>query len=211
MSEKSAFERLAAIDVSKHIEKKNGLSYLSWAWAVDQLLRSDPSASWSFNDSMKFGETVMVSCTVTAFGKPMTMYLPVMDYRNKAISNPDAFAVNTAMMRCLVKAIALHGLGLYIYAGEDLPLEDSVQSPGVHKPTANEAFQPDEEEVKFLSGIVADIISLENDPAVAAEKFYGSGLDNDEKIYIWNELGNYSALRRKMKKINEELKQKEGI
>ena len=63
----------------------------------------------------------MVFCSVTAFGKTMTAQLPVMDYRNKAIPNPDAFAVNTAMQRALAKAIALHGLGLYIYAGEDLP------------------------------------------------------------------------------------------
>jgi hypothetical protein len=62
----------------------------------------------------------MVFCTVTAFGKTMTAQLPVMDYRNKAIPNPDAFAVNTAMQRCLAKAIALHGLGLSLYAGEDL-------------------------------------------------------------------------------------------
>jgi hypothetical protein len=67
-----------------------------------------------------FGETVMVFCTVNAFGKSMTAQLPVMDYRNKAIPNPDAFAVNTAMQRCLAKAIALHGLGLSLYVGEDL-------------------------------------------------------------------------------------------
>jgi hypothetical protein len=67
----------------------------------------------------------MVFCTVNAFGKSMTAQLPVMDYRNKAIPNPDAFAVNTAMQRCLAKAIALHGIGLYIYAGEDLPQEDA--------------------------------------------------------------------------------------
>lgn len=66
----------------------------------------------------------MVACAVTAFGKTMTMQLPVMDHRNKAIPSPDAFAVNTAMQRCLVKAIALHGLGLYIYAGEDLPAQE---------------------------------------------------------------------------------------
>jgi hypothetical protein len=62
----------------------------------------------------------MVFCTVNAFGKSMTAQLPVMDYRNKAIPNPDAFAVNTAMQRCLAKAIALHGLGLSLYVGEDL-------------------------------------------------------------------------------------------
>lgn len=115
------FERLAAVNVNSHIEKKNGLSYLSWAWAVDQIMRQDPEASWEFQEPRMFGETMMVYCTVTAFGKPRTAFLPVMDYKNKPIHNPDAFAVNTAMQRCLVKAIALHGLGLYIYAGEDVP------------------------------------------------------------------------------------------
>jgi hypothetical protein len=81
-------------------------------------------ATWSYGQPVLFGETVMVFCTVNAFGKSMTAQLPVMDYRNKAIPNPDAFAVNTAMQRCLAKAIALHGIGLYIYAGEDLPQDD---------------------------------------------------------------------------------------
>lgn len=117
----SKYAELRKIDVSNYIEKKNNLSYLSWAWAVDQLLMQDPSATWEYKDPAKFGETLMVFCSVTAFGKTMTAQLPVMDYRNKAIPNPDAFAVNTAMQRCLAKAIALHGIGLYIYNGEDLP------------------------------------------------------------------------------------------
>lgn len=124
MTEQSHFEKLAAINVNDKLEKKNGLSYLSWAWAVDQLMRYDPAANWTFNEPTMFGDTMMVSCTVTAFGKSVTMHLPVMDHRNKAIHNPDAFDVNKNMMRCLVKAIACHGLGLYVYAGEDLPLEE---------------------------------------------------------------------------------------
>ena len=71
----------------------------------------------------------MVFCTVTAFGQARTMQLPVMDHRNRAIANPDAFAVNTAMQRCLVKAIAAHGLGLYLYAGEDLPAMSGEEEP----------------------------------------------------------------------------------
>ncbi len=122
----SAFERLAAVNVGPHTEKKNGLTYLSWAWAWDQLLRQDPEAGYEYLEPRAFGnDTVMVYCAVTAFGVTRTAHLPVMDHRNKAISFPDAFAVNTAMQRCLVKAIALHGLGLYIYAGEDLPLSES--------------------------------------------------------------------------------------
>lgn len=122
METKSHFERLAAININEYVEKKGGLSYLSWAWALDRLLREDPEAKWEYGEPKHFeGGTVMVTCRVTAFGKAREMHLPVMDHRNKAISNPDAFQVNTAMQRCLVKAIALHGLGLYIYAGEDLP------------------------------------------------------------------------------------------
>lgn len=132
----SAFERLAALDVGRYIEKKGNLSYLSWAWAVDQLLRADPRASWVYGEPMRFGETMMVVCTVGAFGQERTMQLPVMDHRNKAIPNPDAFAVNTAMQRCLVKAIALHGLGLYIYAGEDVPRgTDPAPGDGAAEPT----------------------------------------------------------------------------
>ena len=125
------YEELRKIDVSEKIERKNSLSYLSWAWAVDTLLIHDPAATWSYAEPAKFGETLMVFCTVTAFGKSMTSQLPVMDYRNKAIPNPDSFAVNTAMQRCLAKAIALHGLGLYIYAGEDLPPEDAEQAESI--------------------------------------------------------------------------------
>jgi len=116
----SKYLELRNVDVSSKIEKKNNLSYLSWAWAVDTLLQHDPAATWTYGQPVMFGETVMVFCTVTAFNKSMTAQLPVMDYRNKAIPNPDAFAVNTAMQRCLAKAIALHGLGLSLYVGEDL-------------------------------------------------------------------------------------------
>lgn len=116
-----SYKTLRSVDVSPKVERKNGLAYLSWAFAVDELLQRDPDASWEYAEPKPFGQTLMVFCAVTAFGRTRTAQLPVMDHRNRAIENPDAFAVNTAMQRCLVKAIALHGLGLYIYAGEDLP------------------------------------------------------------------------------------------
>jgi hypothetical protein len=115
------FNDLRAINVNDHTEKKGKLTYLSWAWAVDVLLQNDPKASWSYGIPATYAGTVMVFCTVNAFGKSMTAHLPVMDYKNQAIENPNSMAVNTAMQRCLAKAIALHGIGLYIYAGEDLP------------------------------------------------------------------------------------------
>jgi hypothetical protein len=113
-------------NVNEHTEKKNNLTYLSWAWAWAEALKADPEAIYKiemFGDKcfMDINGTAMVFVTVTLFGKPMTCQLPVMDYRNKAIPNPDAFAVNTAIMRCMTKALGLHGLGLYIYAGQDIP------------------------------------------------------------------------------------------
>ena len=121
-----SYLELRKINVNEHTEKKGKFTYLSWAWAVDQLLQADPMATWDYQPPMAFGDTLMVFCSVSAFGKTMTAQLPVLNPQNKAISNPDAFAVNTAMQRCLAKAIALHGIGLYIYAGEDIPTEEPV-------------------------------------------------------------------------------------
>ena len=118
------YKELRQINVSQYIEKKNGLSYLSWSWALDQLLQLDNDASWEYLEPKKFGESLMVFCKVSAFSKSRTAQLPVMDFRNRAILNPNAYEVNTAMQRCLAKAISLHGIGLYIYAGEDLPIKD---------------------------------------------------------------------------------------
>lgn len=123
------YSELRKIDVSKHIEKKNGLSYLSWAWAVDTLLQNDPTATWEYGEPRMFGDTMMVFCTVTAFGVSRTAQLPVMDHRNRAISQPDAFSVNTAMQRVLTKAIAITtGLGLSLYAGEDVWQDEQQES-----------------------------------------------------------------------------------
>jgi hypothetical protein len=128
--------QLLKTNVNEHTEKKNGLTYLSWAWAWAEALKADSSASYKtemFGDKcfMDVNGTAMVFVTVTMFGKPMTCQLPVMDFRNKAILNPDAFAVNTAIMRCMTKALALHGLGLYIYSGDDLPEGESDLDVGM--------------------------------------------------------------------------------
>jgi hypothetical protein len=132
------FNELRKINVTEKVEKKNGLSYLSWAWAVDTLLQHDPMATWEYKPHQMWGDTVMVFCEVNAFGVSRTAQLPVMDHRNKAISEPDAFQVNTAMQRCLAKAISLHGIGLYIYAGEDLP-EEAKEDPTDHLKIVSEA------------------------------------------------------------------------
>ena len=124
----SKYLELRKIDVSEHLEKKGKFNYLSWSWSVDTLLQQDQNATWEYKEPKQFGETLMVFCSVTAFGKIMTAQLPVLDFANKAMKNPDAMAVNTAMQRCLAKAIALHGIGLYIYSGEDLPDVDPLET-----------------------------------------------------------------------------------
>ena len=137
---------LLRLNVNEHVEKKQNLSYLSWAWAWAEALKADPAASFEVKTFkhdeytevpyMGVNGTAMVWVTVTLFGKPMTCFLPVMDHRNKPITNPDAFQVNTAIMRCMTKGLALHGLGLYIYAGEDLPEGDA-------EPVIVKAITPD--------------------------------------------------------------------
>lgn len=117
----ASYNELRKINVNEHTEKKGQLTYLSWAWAVDTLLQHDSGATWEFPEPKYYGDTVMVFCNVTAFGKTMKMQLPVMDNRNNAISNPDSRKISDASMRCLAKCIATFGIGLYIYAGEDLP------------------------------------------------------------------------------------------
>ena len=136
---------LLKLNVNEHVEKKNGLSYLSWAWAWAEALKADADATFrveTFTGAagvsqcwMDVGSTAMVWVTVTLFGKPRTCSLPVMDNRNKAITSPDAFAINTSIVRCLTKCLALHGLGLYIYAGEDLP-EDADGNVASKQPVA---------------------------------------------------------------------------
>ena len=135
---------LLKVNVNDHTEKKNGLTYLSWAWAWAKVLEADPTATYEvdqFPDPdnngvqvpfQNLGNSCMVWVTVTIFGKPIKVQLPVLDYRNKCIAAPNAFDINTSIMRCLVKGIALHGLGLYIYAGEDLPMD---AEPVTVKPT----------------------------------------------------------------------------
>jgi hypothetical protein len=124
----SKFQELRKIDVSKYTEKKGKFTYLSWAWAVDTLLQHDESATWGYADPMTLPDgSMMVFCTVQAFGKNVTAQLPVIDFKNQAIKNPNAMQLNTAMQRCLAKAISLHGIGLYIYQGEDLPEGDVLE------------------------------------------------------------------------------------
>ncbi len=123
------FAKLNSINVSEHIEKKGSFAYLSWPYAVAQLRQVEPSASWEVRrfDGLPYQKTELgyfVEVAVTVQGITLSQIHPVLDSYNDPIELPTAFEINTSIQRCLVKAIALHGIGLYVYAGEDLPETD---------------------------------------------------------------------------------------
>ena len=143
---------LLKINVNDHTERKGNLTYLSWAWAWAEVLKIDPAARYTVHEWADMpvcylrNGTAMVKVSVEIKGDIKTCLLPVMDNRNRSIADPDSFAVNTAIMRCLTKCIALFGLGLYIFAGEDLP-------EGGEKP------EPDPEVLAQISAC-ADVAAL---------------------------------------------------
>ena len=162
MNYKDIWQKLSAIDCSAHVEKKNSMNYLSWAWAWATLMEHYPEAQYSFDAPQVFpDQTQMVFCTVNIGECSRRMWLPVMDHRNKAIQNPDAFATNTAMMRCLVKCLALYGLGHYIYAGEDLP---QAELERLYSPIT-------EDQSKELNALIASLDGDIDMPAFL--KFFG--------------------------------------
>lgn len=184
---------MLTLNVNDHTEKKGNLTYLSWAWAWAEALKADPQAYYQVQMWGKQGEekcymeingTCMVWVTVTLFGKPMTCQLPVMDFKNKAMPNPDAFAVNTAIMRCMTKALSLHGLGLYIYAGEDLPEADIGAVDDIVNSIRNLHTEGDE------AGMYGEWESIAN---------------NEVRMAVWQELKSDSKVRSAIKAYKEKL------
>tara|TARA_R100001086_G_scaffold186439_2_gene104554 strand:+ start:3927 stop:4691 length:765 start_codon:yes stop_codon:yes gene_type:complete len=149
------WKTLSAVNVNEHTESKavgdRTLTYLSWAWAWTVMMEHYPqlSVKWhGMTDSDGVtrdittypGGTASVCCSVR-IGESVKreMWLPVMNYKNQAVTNPDSFAINTAKMRCLTKCFALLGLGAYIYAGEDLPPTPTVEVKEAKKAPAKKA------------------------------------------------------------------------
>ena len=126
------YPTLSKINVNGHVERKNGLTYLSWAWAWAEIKKAFPTAFYTIYENEKGwnyfsdGKSCWVKTGVTIEGLEHIEYLPIMDYRNVSIQFKDVNStdVNKAIQRSLTKACARHGLGLYIYAGEDLPEDD---------------------------------------------------------------------------------------
>jgi len=147
----TTWEVLSDIDCTEHAEKKGDLSYLSWAWAWGILKKHYPDASfekhwftygdgYSIPYALDKQGSAFVKVTVTVAGVDVTEVMPVLDHRNRSVQKPDSFQVNTSLQRCLTKAIAFHGLGHYIYAGEDLPdvAEEVVEEEVVDETPAAE-------------------------------------------------------------------------
>ena len=148
---KSVFDRLSAINVNEHVEKKSNLTYLSWAWAWSVTKKECPDATYKILPT-EYDEALGFMCQteVTIEGETLGMWLPVMDganksmkkvgysyssrYGDKQVDAATTFDINKTMMRCLVKNLAMFGLGIYIYAGEDLPeSETSAPTPAPAK------------------------------------------------------------------------------
>lgn len=153
------FEELNKINVGDKIEKKNGLSYLSWAWAWGELKKKFPEATYTIYENAQGwcyhtdGKTCWVKTGVTVNGLEHIEYLPVMDFKNKSIpaDSVTSFDVNKAIQRSLTKAVARHGLGLYIYAGEDLPEEEAKEEPKKADVKVKKATAEQVKEIKELT------------------------------------------------------------
>jgi hypothetical protein len=148
MDNAEVFQNLNELNVNEYTAKKGNFTYLSWAWAVRELLKVAPNATWVIHEFeewhehgsskqpyMKTDTGYFVQVTVTINMVDRTQVHPVLDNRNQTIDEPNAFQINTSIQRCLAKAIALHGLGLYIYAGEDLPVDDPLTTEEINKIT----------------------------------------------------------------------------
>lgn len=148
--QRRAWDLLSKINVNDKTETKGSgkfaLTYLSWAWAWGVLMEYFPESIYEIHqDKILPDDSVMVSVTLTIkdgdeqFSR--FMWLPVMDHLNRAIKNPTATDINKATMRCLAKAIAMCGLGHYIYAGEDLPVDDETPKTKSQEPSQKSTQQ----------------------------------------------------------------------
>lgn len=224
------FNDLYKIDVKQHIEKKGNFSYLSWPYAVAELRKAAPDATW---ETIKFEgkpycETkagCFVEVAVTVNGITLSQIHPVLDMRNKTILAPDAFQINTSIQRCLVKAIALHGLGLYIYAGEDLPESPNSQNHPdgkgdipeprveVKHPLDAPAYDPiNQEQLEKLKEIAAEIVDFHT-RGMFEDAFivFENVSDSAERQELWTFLKPNSAVRTKLTSIGTEKRKTNGI
>ena len=211
---KSVFETLNAIDVNGHTEKKNGLTFLSWAWAWAEVKKLYPAASYSvyhdanhrpYVEDSNYG--IMCFTSVTIEDETIEMWLPVMDsannamksvpyeiktkYGSKTVAAATMFDINKTIMRCLVKNLAMFGLGLYIYAGEDLPEEVKFEQQRANEAAA--AAKAKEGERKKAALAALSLCKTADEVDMFLEE-YSDLAGNDKFIaYVNNFKSNLSA------------------
>jgi len=213
---------LLKVNVNDHTEKKGQLTYLSWAWAWAEVLKVDPAATWVVHTygpqgaeqpCMWIGETAMVHTSVTVNGLRRECMLPVMDNRNNAVKLPDARKVSDAIMRCMTKAISMHGLGLYIYAGEDLPESDSEKKP---EPVIAESFRSSATmgaydelpslEKTYITELSSELTEIvKTDAGVAVKRIEQENLEVEQKMALWSILD--SKTRSAIKKAQQTMRE----
>lgn len=170
------FKTLNAVNVNDYTEMKNNLTYLSWSKAWGEVKERYPDASYRVEKNALglpyFYDPqtgYMCMTTVTIEGETLEMWLPVMDLRNKAIMEPTMVDINKTLMRCLTKNLAMFGLGLYIYSGEDLPNQEKTEADT--KPI-------DQAHINTLKG------QMERTGVSEKKLFYNIGVSSWEKITI---------------------------
>lgn len=183
------FEEIYSINVNDKTEKKGQLTYLSWAWAWAEFKKKYPKATYSvdrFDGTYCTGNEKlgwMVRTEVFADDLTYEMWLPIMDMRNNAILQPKMTDVNKTIMRCLTKNLAMFGLGLYIYAGEDLP--EDMDEEGETKPQPKPQVKPIQNTPKTppktneTAKVVQTITKTE-----LVQKY---GVENPQKTIVWLE------------------------
>lgn len=176
MSDKSVFETLNDINVNDHIEKKGNLSYLSWVWAWGTLKKLYPDATYTVYEDEKGipyftdGRTSWVKTGVTVNGQEYIERLPIMDYKNRSVTldKVTSMEMNTAIQRSITKAIARHGLGLYIYAGEDLP---DIEKTKTEAEKAAEAYPDRDSMIAFIKANASPALKARMAEAMKVSRF----------------------------------------
>lgn len=201
MEQKNYFMELNSINVNDKVEEKNGLTYLSWAYAWGEVKKRYPTANYKVYETLDGciyftdGRTGWVKTGVIINDIEHIEYLPIMDYKNKSIplENITSFDVNKTIQRSLTKAVARHGLGLYIYAGEDLPEEDEdnfakqVKQAEIKEIKPKKENTPKQEQKAEKKPIVSDSDLPFETMAEATQKFMDLHKEN-KNIQVLNEL-----------------------
>ena len=205
------FNLLNTVNVNEHTEKKNGLTYLSWAWAWAEVKKKFPDANYTIYEDPNGviywtdGITCWVKTGVTILGIEHIEYLPVMDFKNKSIplESITSFEVNKAIQRSLTKACARHGLGLYIYAGEDLPAEDEEEKARLEE----EAKKPiDEQQIRIITGMMTESDTPGTDIIAYINKTYGKNISAINELNKKEYVAVIDILNKKLSKKKAEVK-----